>query len=235
MEPKFQSTFIPKGPLSAATPASSFARPATSSVSAKDIFSFIAHLIFGLSLLMAIGVFGYKYFLNRQIEQMNSAIESGRAALSIGTISELTRLSDRIASTKEIVEQHRIISPVFNFLMESTPRSVRFGGLDYASSKEEGMVVALQGEAKSYAALANLEQAFEKNQSFKAVSFSDLALNDKGEVIFLLNITVDPNFLSYDKSIEENLAEPLPSASTDTSASASTTVPQTTSTNPLSR
>ncbi|PIQ66437.1 MAG: hypothetical protein COV96_01495 [Candidatus Zambryskibacteria bacterium CG11_big_fil_rev_8_21_14_0_20_42_18] len=197
MEPKFQSSFIPKGPLV------STANESLSSRRHKEggLFSFIAVVIFTISIVLAIGVFGYKFYLKYSIEKMGAALDEARAALQPEVISELTRFDNRIISTKELVSKHRLITPLFEFLETSTPRTVRFSDFHY-SVTAQGLELQMKGEARGYAALALQADIFSKSEYFKNPLFGDLSLNERGEVIFSFSAVVDESLISYQREVE---------------------------------
>src|SRR3989344_7538509 len=104
MEPKFQSSFIPKGPIAATSVSARVGRTALS----KDFLSFVAVYLFIFSVVLAGGVFLYKLYLNYDIAKMAKDLENARADLSPEIINELTRLEGRIVSTEELIKKHRV-------------------------------------------------------------------------------------------------------------------------------
>lgn len=238
MEPKFQSSFIPRGPAasgaaaSVATSMGGLRRPVQ-----RDLFSLIAKGLFTLSILLALGVFGYRLFLNYRIENMGRELEAARVALEPETVTELIKLNSRITSTMGLLENHRIVSPVFNFLENATPQTVRYTDFNF-NMTSKGLWLTLKGEATNYAALASAADIFNRSSSnFKSVSFSDLQLDTKGNVIFLLRAEVEPTLLSYARFVSANVVSPAP-VSTSTPAGAgglspSSTSTRATSSNPL--
>ena len=196
MEPKFQSSFIPKGPV---------APTVTSRISPngreKSLLSFLSSLIFGISVILAVGVFGYKLYLNYSINKMGAYLVEARATLQQETISELTRLDSRIIATGELISKHRILTPLFEFLEASTPRTVRFTGFEY-SMTDQGLELYLTGEARGYESLALQADIFNQSQFLKSPIFSDLSLNDRGDVGFSFRAVLDPSLVSYEKTLE---------------------------------
>ncbi len=216
MEPKFQSSFIPKGPLVSTTSESLSSRRHKEG----GLFSFIAVIIFTISVVAAFGVFGYKFYLKYSIEKMGTALDEARLALQPEVIDELTRFDNRIISTKELVSKHRLVIPIFEFLEVSTPRTVRFSDFRY-SVIAQGLEIQMKGEARGYAALALLADIFNKSESFKNPLFGDLSLNDRGEVIFSFTAVVDENLISYQREVELSDTDfPVtPPAETDSTSS----------------
>jgi len=198
MEPKFQSSFIPKGPLSTTAIVSSVGHNRQE----KSFFTFVATVIFIISIVAAAGMFGYKYYLKYSIEQMGIDLKKAQATLEPEKIHELTRLDSRINVTKELTSKHRVLTPLFEFLEISTPRLLRFKDFHYGITGR-GLELSIKGEARGYATLALFDDILSKNQFFKDSTFSNLNLNDKGDVSFSLEAIIDPNLLSYSRAIEQ--------------------------------
>lgn len=225
MPPQFQSNFIPKGPTTS-SPGIKINTPKTTAP--KNLFATLGKLIFILSLLLAGGVFLYKFYLNHQIKAKGEELESARAALAPEVINELTSLDDRIVSTEELLRKHIVLSPLFDFLETSTPRTVRYTNFDYQNN-EKGLEVTLKGEASSYAALAALAELFNQNENFREPVFSGLSLDETGNVLFTLVTTVDPQFLSYKRFIlgsGATVASSSPALTATSTPGAATTTPR---------
>jgi hypothetical protein len=170
--------------------------------SQRDLFSFIAGTLFTLSVLFSGGVFGYKYFLNYRIEQMGAELESARAALQPEAVTELVRLNSRLVSTKSLLENHRIITPVFDFLEAATPQNVRYTDFNFQMTPK-GLDLSLRGEAQGYAALAAAAEVYSRaNSNFRNPTFSNLQLDQEGNVVFSLFMEVEPALLSYERMVE---------------------------------
>ena len=230
MPPKFQSSFIPK-----AAPTSGGATVAYSGARVRverDIFSLLAVSIFTISLLMALGAYGYSFFLNYRIGQMGAELEQARATLAPETVSELVDLNSRLVSTDTLIKRHRIISPVFKFLEASTPKSVRYSDFNF-SLTNNGLQLSLRGAATNYSALAVAAEAFNRNAYFQGPVFSDLSLDEKGRVMFSVRAVIDPQMFSYTRLVDslgagatKSLPAPIPVVATSTSKTATTTAPK---------
>lgn len=199
MPPKFQSSFIPRNPISSSAP--SVGMPVARRRQ-KDIFSFIATTLFTISVLFALGTFGYKFFLNYRIDTMGQELEAARAAIEPETVNELIRLNSRLVATDSLINKHRIISPVFEFLEAATPQQVRYTEFNF-NMTPRGLELSLRGEARSYAALAAAAEVYNRPDSnFRNTAFSNLQLDDQGNVDFSLNTVVEPSLLSYERFVE---------------------------------
>ena len=132
---------------------------------------------------------------------MGADLERARAALEPEIIRELIRLDNRIISTKNLISGHQIFTPLFKFLEVSTPKTVRFTNFNYRMT-EQGLELQMRGEARGYAALALQADIFSKSQYFKNPIFSELNLNQKGDVNFFFKTVIDPSLVSYEKKVE---------------------------------
>lgn len=204
MEPKFQSSFIPKGPITSAIPNSSVRQRSQD----KGLFYFLSLIIFSVSVILALGVFGYKFYLKYSIAQMGADLENARATLQPEVIGELTRLDNRIISSRELITKHLILSPLFKFLELSTPKTVRFTDFNFLKTPQ-GLELSISGEARGYAVLALQAEILDKSQYFKNSIFSNLGLNEKGDVNFTLKTVIDPTLASYQKEVERIGASPV--------------------------
>jgi hypothetical protein len=130
-------------------------------------------------------------------------------------------MDDRINSTEELLKNHAIISPLFEFLEGSTVREVRFTDLDFETA-EEGLVLKVQGQARGYSAVALQSELLNESGHFKNPVFSNLRLDREGNVLFYFTALIDPTFLSYEKAVTSAPIQapppPPPSASTSTPA-----------------
>lgn len=222
MEPKFQSSFIPKGPIG--TPATF----SSTNQSKGGLVGFIAIILFVLAVAASLGVFAYNFYLTSSIAKMGTNLEAARATLEPESIKEITRLNSRIVSTQELVSNHTVLSPLFDFLESSTVRTVRFNEFTY-SSGEKGLTLAMKGQARGYTAVALQADIFSKSQYIKNPVFSDLSLDTNGNVIFSFKATLDPSIISYKKQLEGLNGSSVP---VQTSVSTSTPVVEPT-TNPV--
>lgn len=216
MEPKFQSSFIPKSPV-ASTTSGMLGAPMGRKTNKKGLLALLALAAFTISVLLALGVFGYKFYLKYSIDKMGADLENARATLQPEVIRELTRLDNRIISSQELIKRHQILSPLFKFLEVSTPKTVRFNNFGY-SMTEQGLELSMTGEARGYMALAFQADIFNKSPYLKNSIFSDFSLNERGDVRFSFKAVVDPSLVSYQREMER-LGVPVPAVATTTATS----------------
>ncbi len=200
MEPKFQSSFIPKGPLATSGTATKVSRQ-----SDKSLLATLAVFVFIFSILLSLGGAGYEWYLKNSLVKMSGSLEEAEASLDPDTINEISNLDQRIISTKRIVDSHKIISPFFTYLEASTVSLVRFTDFRYESVNGE-LSLSMRGESKGYLALALQSQILNTSGYLKDVIFGDLSLNEKGDVSFSFKAKLDPSIISYNRGgdVEES-------------------------------
>ena len=221
MPPKFQSSFIPKANMIPE------AKPARRRI---DLLSFFTKLVFALAILSALGVIGYRYYLTYSIGRMGQELESIRQSIAPQAVSELLDLDNRIVTTQNLLRGHKALSPVFAFLEQNTPKTVRLTDFTYTQDNK-GLEVEMRGEARSFSALALESEAIHKSKDFQNPVFSDIRLDQKGNVVFSMRANLSPDFISYQKMIAQLSAKKATTtpAVTATSTSATTTKATTTS------
>lgn len=213
MDPKFQSSFIPKGPL---VPSSAVfkAQPAKRG----SLLGLISMWIFVLSIVAALAAFGYGFYLNSSIKKMGGDLEAARANLEPETIKEMARLDARIVGTEKLLSNHVVLSPLFDFLESNTLKTVRFTQFTFKETTD-GLLVSMHGQARGYAALALQADIFNKSKDLKSTNFSNLDLDERGNVIFVVDAVVSPTLVSYKRVLESGPKVITPAASVATSTS----------------
>lgn len=199
MEP--QTSFIPKKPL---TKESVVHRVPT------GIFTIIATIVFFGSLLGAGGVYAYKTLLARDIEAAKASLERAEKAFEPATIVELERLDGRIQSSGEILEAHTVVTPLFRTLEEATLPQVRFNRFNFSFLNGEKIELRMNGEARSYSFVALQSDEFGNAKFLKDVIFSNLNLDQQGNVTFEVTATVDPELVFYKAQVERGAITPQP-------------------------
>lgn len=221
MDPKFQSSFIPKGAIPTVG-----ARGAIVDREERSFFGFISIIIFVVTVLLSGGVFAYKLYLNSEITQMGSNLTAANATLDPASINQMVDLNARIISVQSLIAKHVVLSPFFAFLEASTVSSIRLTNFSYSVTDKGLLEVIIKGQASGYADVALQASVFKKSPYLKNIVFSNLALDQQGKVNFAVSADVDPTLVSYQKSIQ-GLKVAIPTVGTTTSA---TSTPLTVST-----
>jgi hypothetical protein len=195
MENSFQTSFIPKKPVTETTLGSS-------GRSSTDIFTVIAVAVLLIVGAIAGGLFLYKNYLISEKQALSTSIGKIRDSFDKDTISELELFDKRSSSSKTILNDHLVLSPMFSLLNTLTIPAIQYTKFDHQTT-DKGFDVSMSGIARDYRSVALQADVFNgaKGRSFKNVIFSNLTLNKDGNVTFDLEFTVDPSLLSYEQNL----------------------------------
>lgn len=175
-----------------------------SSIREKPIglFFIIASILFAVALLGSGGSFLYEYSLSRGIDSAGKYLDERKAALEPATIDYLLRNDKRFRSASDIINGHLVVTPVFSLLESLTLKTVSFSKMDYSNSPEKGPVLILSGVARSYGSVALQADLLNSNKRFvRSAVFSNLNLDEQGNVAFSAQINLDPDLTNYKKAI----------------------------------
>lgn len=190
MDPRFQSSFIPKKPI--------VAQPGiSSSASSVNLFALIAIVVFVLALVLSGGAFFYKGFLVKQIEERKSSFDRAKEAFDPSFIQQVTRLDSRIETSKKLFSSHIAVTPFFDFLSKITLRSVRFRDFSFTYLSPEKISVEMKGQAQNYASVALQSDILNSQKYLHDTIVGDMSLEPAGTVSFSVSTTVDAALLAY--------------------------------------
>lgn len=195
MEPKFQTSFIPKRPVIDAS------RATLPTVKNFNIFSAVATVIFVITILASAGLFGYKYYLINEIVKADKSLNEARSAFEPDTIRQLLEASTRFRTIKNLLEEHFVVSELLLVLKDLTIKNISFSELSY--KYVNGVIsVTIQGQSRSFNALAQQSDIFNDSEFLENQIFSDFTLNETGNVGFKYNANVLRNLVSYKDAVE---------------------------------
>lgn len=197
MEPtQFQTSFIPKKPMQETR------EPTTRRV---NVFLFAANIIFIASIAAAGFVYLTKGSLTRSIAAMRDDLETAEQAFESDFIADLQNLDKRINTAEIILQNHISVSPILEALQELTLTSVQFTKFSHVitgSGAGSVIVVSMSGKTDEYESLALQSDALTKNKYITNPVFSNLNLDERGNVLFDLTFSVDPTFVLFGESIK---------------------------------
>lgn len=218
MDQNFTTTFIPKKPIVEQAPRSS--KPA-------GILTIIAMLIFLATLVIGGGSYLYANYLNGRTEELRKSIGLAEKNFEIKSISELQVLDKRLAVASTILKNHRVVTPFFRLLEETTLPAVRFSKFDFSigeatSAQAAETTTALSGEAEGYRAIAQQSGVFGEHTAIRDHIFSNFILTPRGRVSFDLVFNVDPDLLDFESKVSGNGTGWLPDDNVQGSANIQT-------------
>ncbi|MFA5840689.1 MAG: hypothetical protein WC847_00210 [Candidatus Paceibacterota bacterium] len=194
MEQNFQTSFIPKKPMLKETTVS--ARPVS-------IFLIISLFVLFTVLLATGGLYFYKGIVTKNITEMEKTLNLARNRFEPAKITELQTFDKRLRASTEILGKHMTVTPIFTALEQLTMKSVRFTKFSYSLGGEDkaGISIKMSGIAIGYRSIALQSDLFAKNKNLIDPVFSNLVLDNSGNVLFDLDFSVDPGFVNYKQTL----------------------------------
>lgn len=197
MDTKFQTSFIPKSPVVSSGAAVKVKQPV-------NLVSVVALLVFVLALFATGGLFAYERYLTGRIATMGQQLDTAKASFETELMNEFTRLDLRLSTAELLVDRHIATSAFFEVLQKDTVKAVQFTEFTYTTNEENGLIqVMMRGVADSYNAIALQSSLFGRNPDIKNPTFTDLDLNDKGNVTFSFKADISPSLVAHRKTVPE--------------------------------
>ncbi len=200
METKFQTSFIPKAPV---TDSSAGRRSG-----GGGLLFLIAFIIFMASICAAAGVFFYSQILDQKIKSGNDELNQNQNIFNPSVVQEYSRLNDRINASYEILKKHISVSNLFNIISAVTLKNVRFSNFTYSNSGSDKISLNMNGQTQSYEMVALQARALtdptmKYRNAFKSPILGDLNVDSLGTVSFNLSSAIDPTVISYYRLVQD--------------------------------
>lgn len=194
MDQNFQTSFIPKRPI-----------VKDSDVSTKPVsFLFIISLFVLFSMILITGgLYFYKGIMERNITKMEEILNLAKNRFEPSKIAELQLLDQRLKASSEVLSKHITVVPIFKALEQLTMKTVRYTRFSYELGEDTNSTinVKMTGVAIGYRSIALQSDLFTKNKNLIDPIFSNLTLDNTGNVIFDLDFSVDPSFVNYKQTL----------------------------------
>lgn len=167
------------------------------------ILFIISLLILFAVLVATVGLYFYKGVVQKNITSMETTLNLAKNRFEPSKISELQVLDKRLRASNEILSKHIVITPVFDALGKITLKTVRYTKFSYDIGADKGATidVKISGQAIGYRSVALQADLFTKNKNLIDPVFSNLTLDNSGNVLFDLEFSVDPSFVNYKQAL----------------------------------
>ncbi|OGI71009.1 hypothetical protein A3C60_02340 [Candidatus Nomurabacteria bacterium RIFCSPHIGHO2_02_FULL_37_45] len=153
-------------------------------------------------LLVTVGLYFYKGIVTKSITQMENTLNLAKNRFEPAKIAELQVLDRRLRASSEILSKHIAVTPIFEALQAITMKTVRYTKFNYDFGQDKKIIIQMNGMAIGYRSMALQSDLFTKNKNLIDPVFSNPTLDDKGNVLFDLEFSVDPSFVDYKQTLE---------------------------------
>lgn len=161
------------------------------------VLEYVAYVILGLMLILAIGVFLYGRVLDKTKLDKDKAIAKATAGLDAATVSQYVKLHDRLVTGQTLLSNHVAFSAVLPVLETTIPRMIRFTVIHLGYDEKGAPKLEAQGTSNNYNVLAAASESFAAEAKIKGAIFSSIAPQKNGTVSFSLSAKIDPAVISF--------------------------------------
>ncbi|HAS84946.1 MAG TPA: hypothetical protein DCS23_02660 [Candidatus Yonathbacteria bacterium] len=248
-------SFIPKGSLVREESFLERRRP-------QSAIGLLSGIVFVLIVSSFVGLYYYNNKLNLVIVEKTMEIDEAKQKFKdVPEVAEARVFRARVDLANDLLNAHRVVSPVFAFLSDNTTESILYDKFSFKSDSS-GATLDIGGEAQNYASLAFQADVLRgKTDELLEFSIDNISLTKFGSITFNLALVFKPDFLLYTKNVggssdtesqaresatdstpaiippvseEETVSVSIPEVVADTNVADSESVPQTTVTDSLS-
>jgi len=193
MDQNFQTSFIPKKPIvnERAVPAQPVG------------ILFVASIFILITVLIATGgLYFYKGMVAKNIVTMQSSLTTAQNSFEPSQITQLQVLNKRLSAASQILNNHINITPIFSALEQLTMKTVRYTKFAYTLGTDNTIDVKMSGQAVGYRDIALQADLFSTNKNLIDPVFSNLTLDNSGNVLFDLEFSVPASFVNYKQTLQ---------------------------------
>lgn len=203
METKFQTSFIPKKPITQ--------QVTVSSGSSVSVFFLIAVVLFIGSICAAGGIVVWQKQLNAKQLVLKGNLDKQKKQFDSDFLSVLKQKTAKIAVAKELLNNHLSASDIFNMIGAITVENTRYKSfhMTYDPKSGKSVELSLGGEAKNYETIAYQADVLAENKYLHNAYLSSPQLQTNGYVNFNLTGTIEPRDIKYINAFAP--AQPTPS------------------------
>lgn len=199
METKFQTSFIPKAPVT-----ESLSRRS----SGTGFLFLIAFILFIASAASAGGVYFYAQILDKKIEEGNKELTANKNIFNPNEVQDLSRLNDRINAAYTLLQNHVALTDLFDVIGQVTLQNVQFTNFSYSNSGGDKISLNMNGKANSYETVALQARALTDpsmkfKNAFKSPILGDISTDRQGNRSFSLSSGIDSKVVSYYRLIKD--------------------------------
>jgi len=139
-----------------------------------------------LAVVLAIGgLYGWKIFLNKKVENLNSELQQITGQRDASLESRLQNLNAVLEVFKTVLDDHHYWTLFFKVIEERTLNTITFKSFD---GDDAASAVIMDGSAPSYGVLAQQVKIFENTPGIVSAYASSIALSETGRVNFNIKI-----------------------------------------------
>lgn len=151
-------------------------------------------VVAGATVLVALGMFGYKMYLEEQIVTKNAKIQEYDAKLGKLDLEEMRKVSGRIKIVSELVKSHPSVNAALAILESTVEFPITYTGFDLRyNDVEKNYLLQLKGVAPNYKTIVQQVDTYKRdpfNKYIASLNVENVALDDSGRIGFTLKMPI---------------------------------------------
>lgn len=160
-----------------------------------NIFLLVALIIAGIAVVLSGLVFAYDRYLSYVADARAADLAKAQSSVSQDTVKGFVRLRDRFVAGKTLLNNHVVLSQLFDVLENITLQNVRYTNLKVSVAADRTATLDVNGIAKNFNTLAAQSNTIAADARFKRAIFSGIVLNADNTVGFHLTALIDPKLV----------------------------------------
>jgi len=162
--------------------------------------------IFFLTILIYVGLsYGYKAFLNSEIEDIQTSIEDLRFEVPLEEQEELVVFFSQIGNIQGILDNHIITTNLFPALEKYTHSEVAYRSMEISTLENK---VSLDGIAGSYEALVSQLAIYESAPEIERVILNN-SQRSANAITFRVTLTMDEELFDFKEAAFAPAPQPV--------------------------
>lgn len=216
------------------TPQASFGGQSTQNLMAraseegKSFFQMLLFFVFGASVLLALGLVGYKYYLSSQIEAKKATLASYESRLATLPLEEMRKLSNKIKLINQLVKEHPSVNVAFRIIEDSVENHVTYNRFELRyDTTAKAYSLQLAGVAPDYRGVAQQVDTLKRKPYttyIPSVIVEGLTPDDLGRINFTMKLPISiMGLLPEGVNLSEGAAARIASSTLPTTVNQGTT------------
>ena len=169
-----------------------------------NVLTFVSSVLFVISLVAASGTFVYERFIETSLDQKGIELGKARQAINPELITEFKALDEKLRTAKELLNRHTALTLFFDFLESSTLQNVQYNDFSYLLDFSGNITINMKGIAQSFNSVTLQSDIFKDSGIMLDSKFSNLDLDESGNVEFTITSKIDPSFILYRNAFNAN-------------------------------
>jgi Tfp pilus assembly protein PilN len=168
------------------------------------VLAIVGYGLLLVALLVALGIFGYNWFLNNQEANLRKQLHDAEAGIDSNTVEEFVQLNQRLTEGKRLLAGHRTVSGIFDLFERIIPTTVQFTTFTVTLNEKTGQSsLSATGKATNFNAIAAFSRILGKETRLHNSILLHKTFDQKtGTVEFTLSVDLDESLARLVASAE---------------------------------